>query len=117
MEQNNADCDEELEEEHPEFSHIDPGNIVAENEKAVAGNYKQIEIPDENELKKRTRALDKWQREVLNIGIRYAKDIVKGRRQGNAPAKQILLMVHGGAGAGKSSIIDVLAPWTQKILQ
>ena len=26
-------------------------------------------------------------------------------------------MVHGGAGAGKSSIIDVLAPWTQKILQ
>ena len=26
-------------------------------------------------------------------------------------------MVHGGAGAGKSSVIDVLAPWAQKILQ
>ena len=26
-------------------------------------------------------------------------------------------MVHGGAGAGKSAVIDVLAPWTQKILQ
>ena len=82
-----------------------------------AGNYKQIEIPDDDELKKRTRSLDKWQREVLNICIRYAKDIVKARRDGNAPAKQTLLMVHGGAGAGKSSVIDVLAPWVQKILQ
>ena len=26
-------------------------------------------------------------------------------------------MVHGGAGAGKSKVIDVIAPWMQKILQ
>ena len=84
---------------------------------ATAGNYKQIEIPDDEELKKRTRRLDKWQKEVLNLGIRFAKDIVKGRRHGNPPAKPVLVMVHGGAGAGKSSVIDVLAPWTQKILQ
>ena len=39
--------------------------------------------PDNEELKRRTRTLDKWQREVLNIGIGYAKDIVKGRRPEN----------------------------------
>ena len=61
--------------------------------------------------------MDKWQREVINFGLRFAKDIVKGRRHGNAPATPVLLMVHGGAGAGKSSVIDVLAPWAQKILQ
>ena len=27
------------------------------------------------------------------------------------------MMVHGGAGAGKSTVINVLAKWTQKILQ
>ena len=102
LEQHNADCDEELELEHPDFAHIDPENIVNEKDKAAAGNYKQIEIPDDDELKKRSRSLDKWQREVLNIGIRYAKDVVKGRRSGNAAAKPSLLMVHGGAGAGKS---------------
>ena len=117
LEQDNAECNEELEADHPEFSHIDPGNIVTDKELVKAGNYKQIEIPADDELKKRTRSLDKWQREVLNICIRYAKDIVKARRDGNAPAKQTLLMVHGGAGAGKSSVIDVLAPWVQKILQ
>ena len=117
LEQSNADCDEELEVEHPDFSHIDPGQIAAENGPAAAGNYKQIEIPNADELKRRTRILDKWQREVLNIGIRFAKDIVKGRRDGNAPAIPTLLMVHGGAGAGKSAVINVLAPWTQKILQ
>ena len=28
-----------------------------------------------------------------------------------------LVMVHGGAGAGKSTVIKVVASWTQKILQ
>ena len=117
LEQSNAECNEEPEVEHPEFSHIDPGHIEAEQESKTAGNYKRIEIPNDVELKRRTRTLDKWQREVLNIGIKYAKDVVKGRKQGNTPAKPVLLMVHGGAGAGKSAVIDVLAPWAQKILQ
>ena len=117
LEQTNADCDEELEVEHPEYGHIDTGHIATEKETVPAGNYKRIEIPNDDELKRRTRKLDKWQREVLNLGIGYAKDIVKGRRYGNPPAKPILLMVHGGAGAGKSAVIDVLAPWAQKILQ
>ena len=117
LEQNNADCDEEIEVEHPEFSHIDPGQIAVEKDPVRAGNYKQIDIPNDDELKRRTRLLDRWQREVLNIGICYAKDIVKGRRDGNDAAKPTLLMVHGGAGAGKSAVIDLLAPWTQKILQ
>ena len=116
LEQNNADCDEEVELEHPEFTHRDPELIPKEEETMAAGNYKRVEIPNLDELKRKTRTLDKWQREVINFGLRFAKDIVKGRRHGNAPATPVLLMVHGGAGAGKSSVIDVLAPWAQKIL-
>ena len=43
--------------------------------------------------------------------------MVKARREGNSPPPATLLMVHGGAGAGKSTVIKVLAQLTQKILQ
>ena len=49
--------------------------------------------------------------------MKYAKDIVKGRRNANSHPKAPIYMVHGGAGAGKSAVIEVLAPWMQKILQ
>ena len=68
-------------------------------------------------MKESTRSLDIFQREVINIGIKYAKGIVKSRKEGNASPQAPLLMVHGGAGAGKSTVIKILAQWTQKILQ
>ena len=49
--------------------------------------------------------------------MKYAKDIVKARKEGNQSPAAPLLMVHGGAGAGKSTVIKVLAQWMQKILQ
>ena len=61
--------------------------------------------------------LDKYQKEVVNISVKYARDIVKSRKHGNTPPKAPLLMVHGGAGAGKSTVIKVVAQWTQKIIQ
>ena len=117
LEQDNADCDDEAEAEHPEYSHIDPGQIVSEQAKPEAVKYRRVEIPSDSTLRERTRSLDSWQREVVNIGIRYAKDIVKGRAKSNSPPKPPLYMIHGGAGAGKSAVIDILAPWMQKILQ
>ena len=68
-------------------------------------------------MKENTRSLDKYQREVINIGVRYAKSLVKARKEGNSIPKPPMLMVHGGAGAGKSTVIKFLAQWTQKILQ
>ena len=76
-----------------------------------------MDIPSSAELTENTRSLDKYQREVVNIGIKHAKDIVKARKEGNKAPEAPLLMVHGGAGAGKSTVIKVLAQWMQKILQ
>ena len=42
---------------------------------------------------------------------------MKARKEGNSHPKAPLLMVHGGAGAGKSTVIKILAQWSQKILQ
>ena len=84
LEQENADCDEEVLGEHPDFIHIDPGQMTADESGTTKGIYRQIEIPCDSELKENTRSLDKYQKEVINVGIKYAKDVVKARREGNA---------------------------------
>ena len=117
LEQENADCVAEGLVEHPDFVHADPGEIINNERKNEASIYRKIEIPNDNELKEATRSLDVFQREVINIGIKYARGIVKSRKEGNSPPRAPLLMVHGGAGAGKSTVIRILAQWTQKILQ
>ena len=119
LEQDNADCDEEVDAEHPDFIHIDPGQIttVTNTTPKPAVIYRRVEVPTDTKLKEITRSLDYWQREVMNVGIRYAKDIVKGRRNANSLQTPPIYMIHGGAGAGKSAVIEVEAPWMQKILQ
>ena len=77
----------------------------------------KINMPSDDELSERTRRLDVNQREVLNIGIKFAKDVVKARRLENSCPRAPLLMAHGGAGAGKSTVIHTLAVHMQKILQ
>ena len=72
---------------------------------AKASIFRKIEIPSMRELREETRKLDKFQREVLNISIKYAKDLVKSRRDGNRTPDPIYLIGHGGAGAGKSTVI------------
>ena len=48
------------------------------------------------------------QREVLNIVIKYAKDIVKARNNQNKHPIPPYLMMSGGAGAGKSTVIKLV---------
>ena len=117
LEQDNADCEEIELVEHPDLIHADPDQIATGEDGRAASIYRRIEIPNETKKKEKTRTLDSYQREVINIGIKYAKGIVKARKEGNASPTAPLLMVHGGAGAGKSTVIKVLAQWTQKILQ
>ena len=60
--------------------------------------------------------LDVYQKEVVNIGIKYCKDVIKARKIHNKKPVAPLVMVHGGAGAGKSTVINILAVMAQKIL-
>ena len=113
VEQNNADFEEEIMSEHPDYQHIDPDQL--ENESPTPSTiYAKIEIPSDKDLRKATRQLDKHQREVINIGVKYARDIVKARKEGHNYPKAPLLLVHGAAGAEKSTVIKVLAQWMQK---
>ena len=111
------ECDE-LEEELSEYDHLNPDDLLLRKDKQTSsGLYKKIVIPRDEELRKVTRSLDKHQREVLNIVIKYAKDLVKCRNHRNKPPQPPFLMMHGGAGSGKSTVIRIISQWIQKILQ
>ena len=83
MEQNNADCEEEVMLEHPDFHHIDPEQLDEERPH-TSHIQATIEIPNDKDLREATRKLDKHQKEVINVAVKYAKDIVKARKEGNS---------------------------------
>ena len=118
-EQVNAECQEELEEIHPEYAHLDTDNVEQIDEKAKNAQniYRHIDIPEINKLKEKTRELDQFQREAIDIIVKYCKDIIKSHRDGNPIPEPPNLMVHGGAGSGKTFLIKTLAQWVQHILQ
>ena len=116
--QDDGDCEEEdVDEEEEDYHYCDPANIDKEDLQKCNATFKRLIIPPSDELRKMTIDLDKHQREVLNITVKYSRDIVKSRKQWNSPPKPPLLMVHGGAGAGKSTVIHVITNWTHKILR
>ena len=61
--------------------------------------------------------MDPFQRNVIDIGIQYARDIIKSRKENNPHPEPPYLMVHGGAGVGKTFVIQTLAEWVEHILQ
>ena len=118
-EQSNAECKEETAELHPDYVHLDTENVdeLEEEVKKFQNIYRRIDLPNIHILRQKTRQLDQYQRNVIDIGVKYAKDIIKGQREGNPSPEAPYLMVHGGAGAGKSHAITSLAEWFQYILQ
>ena len=115
--QDDDECVEEEDEEIDDYQYCDPANIDKEDPQKNTSVFKRLIVPPSDELRKMTITLDKYQREVLNIIVKYARGIVKSRKQWNGPPKPPLLMVHGGAGAGKSTVIHVITNWTHKILR
>ena len=116
--QENADIEEECNEEHPGYGHIDPDLLdIGEEAIPIQSRYRKVEIPSLSDLKESTQNLDEYQRHVVDVAIRYAKDMVMARKSFSSPPDPPILMVHGGAGAGKSTVINVLAQWVQLILQ
>ena len=116
-EQENAEAQLDGVSEHPDYLHLDTDGIMEEiNEKTVTSLFKEIDVPKLPELCKATRNMDEFQMEILNIAIKYAKDIVKSRRVGNNPPLPVYLIGHGGAGAGKSIVIYLVAKWCHLIL-
>ena len=118
-EQDISECLFEEQQLHPDFEHLDPRKIKELNTENVRKEklFKKIEIGNIEELRELSIKMDKYQKVILEIAIRYARYKVKALKQKNKRPIPTLLMVHGGAGSGKSTVISVLARWCHHILQ
>ena len=107
-EQENAECKEELGELHPDYVHLVTDNVevIEDDINRLQNIYRRINLPNVNTLKYKTRQLDQFQRNVVDIGVKYAKDIIKSQREENPYPEPPYVMVHGGAGAGKTFVIQ-----------
>ena len=115
-EQDNDDALNEGVQDDPDYQHIDPNNIDIPQEVKTSG-YGNINIPDKKELHVRTRRLDKDQHRVVDIIITYCKDLARARINQSPVPSPPHIMVHGAAGTGKSTVIDLVTQWAQHILQ
>ena len=111
------ECEEEGNEADPLYGHLDLGDHN-EHEFLPSFNwYKKIDLKDNDQLSEETQNLDKFQRKTLDIGLKYAREIVKARNHKNEMPEAPRMIVLGGAGSGKSTVIDSLKQWIEKTLQ
>ena len=64
-----------------------------------------------------TYKLDSDQRVVVDKAVAYAKDLIKPNTLRLANLTPPLIVVQGGAGTGKSMVIDVVTQHIEKILR
>ena len=99
-----------------DLAHLDP-EYVEPPEGVFEKEFRPIEVRPLNVLREHTRNLDFYQRKVMEIGVRYAKGLVKSRSGRNPLPTPPRVMVDGAAGAGKSCTINILKEIIQLIMQ
>ena len=95
------------------------GNLNLENGQPAysSSKYKPFSSPDEFELKHLTRRLVPEQMNVLRQAVTSCKEVVKARKNKKVKPKPVRLIVHGGAGVGKSATINAVEKHVDKILR
>ena len=114
--QENIDCAEVGVSGNSEIPGLDPVNITADDN-LKASTFRRIELYDDDKLKSLTQNLDYDQRLVLDKAADYAIQLVKCRKVKIQNLKAPLLVIQGGAGSGKSTVIDVVSQHVEKILR
>ena len=102
--------------DHPDFIHLDPNRLENIPESSSSGVFKTVSLSSKEELYNLTNQLDEDQRLVLAKFINYAKQL-KIARTVHSVVKPPLMIVQGGAGAGKSLVIKAISQWFEKILR
>ena len=94
-EQDNADCELNLPvEQHADFLIKDPDDLQCDQiESVLSSMFKKIELYSDEKIEALTLNLDKEQRIVLDIGVSFAKNVVKARNAGIALPKAPLLII------------------------
>ena len=117
-EQDIEECENENLFMHPDYEHLNPDELGFTESRAQHEKiYRPIEIDNMEILREKTRNLDFYQRKVIEKGISFSRKIVKSLKDKNPPPKALSLVTQGGAGSGKSTVINILKQWCHLVLQ
>ena len=104
-----------------EYGGLDPEDLEEEQDqpqdKGGAPFFRAPPVVEMDELREKTRKLCWEQMVVLQKVLDYCRDLTMAKNSGRrSTVKPPLLIVHGGAGTGKSMLINNLSLWVQKLL-
>ena len=102
---------------HPDFAHVNPDELeIGNNLTQIRKTVRNIELKTADEMLKEARDLDEFQKKALHIAIRYAQNVLIARKRNTPPPSAPFLMVHGGAGSGKSTLINVISQYVHELM-
>ena len=110
------DCEYEGIINHPDYPDLEI-EVLEEKGKRFEKTYRIINLDDFEVLLEKTQKLDYFQKKVVEIGVSYARHLVKALKYKNSFSNPPWLTVLGGAGSGKSTVINILKQWIHLILQ
>ena len=95
----------------------DPGDLLNDEHHAEKSIYKRIDISNLDSLYKSARQLVPEQRYAFDTVIKYVKNLRKASSVNSKRPKPPLLIIHGGAGSGKSKLIEDITSWSEYFLR
>ena len=103
---------------HPDYDVMNPEGMYNDPKEFISkDSFRKIELDDDDLLGAKIRSLDPDQRSAFDLIVKYARDSVKAKKGKNSFPVAPRLLVLGGAGTGKSHLIDVLSQCTEKIFR
>ena len=111
MIQDDEDDEEEGILDDPDYAGRNPDGQVEEprNQYNIEeSKYKQLIVPDDDDLLEMTRKLVPEQMDALSKVIKYCKDVRRNFENVNHEVKPLRLIISGGSGSGKSTITRLL---------
>ena len=114
--QDNAECEVEGVDDCGEFIAFDYDKHLKDNSAMKSSLFKRVEVDTES-LLLQTRNLDDDQLFVVKNVIDYCKLYARAKADESTVPKPLLYKVVGGAGTGKSHVINLTAQWTEVLLR
>ena len=103
----NLDCDVDGIEEDEQYAHLDPEGLKQLDFSTTGNWFRKLDLLDISALEEQTRRLDEWQRKVVDVGLMFVKGLKKYSGVSDTLEKPENLVVIGGAGSGKSTVIEI----------
>ena len=115
--QDNAECEVEGVDDSEQFVAFDYDKHPKDKATTKSSLFKRVEVDTIESLHSQTRNLDDDQLFVVKNVIDYCKLYARAKADESTVPKPLLYKVVGGAGTGKSHVINLTAQWTEVLLR